>query len=69
MKTRPMALMTSARLPFWCRPASSRGPACLTENSRGDQPRGALDEHQRLALIPRVIAERHASAPASISSW
>ncbi len=59
MKMRPMALMTSARLPFLR--IDQRGTAAGRARriiERADQPRRALDEHQRLALIPGVIAER-----------
>ena len=38
------------------RPTARRA---LGKISRANQPRRALDEHQRLALIPRMIAERH----------
>jgi hypothetical protein len=54
-----MALMTSARLPFLVSISAAPRPGVpFAENSRADQPRRALDEHQRLALIPGVIAER-----------
>ena len=41
------------------RPPPRRVPACRGEIGRADQARLALDEHQRLALIEGVIAERH----------
>mgnify|MGYP003694090021 CR=1 FL=1 len=59
MKTRPMALMTSARLPFLVSiraAAAARRMARKVE--RADQARRALDEDQRLLLIPGVVAER-----------
>ena len=59
MKTRPMALMTSARLPFLVSIRAAPRPGVPAwKIQRADQPRRALDEHQRLALIPGVIAER-----------
>jgi hypothetical protein len=42
-----MALMTSAR-----------ARSVARKIQRADQPRRALDEHQRLLLIPGVVAER-----------
>ena len=59
MKTRPMALMTSARLPFLVSISTAPRPGvCPRKIQRTNQPRRALDEHQRLVLIPGVIAER-----------
>ena len=57
---RPMTLTIKRRAPFALsndgRAASRRAGG---EIGRPDQARLALDEHQRLALIERVIAERH----------
>ena len=51
--------MTSARAPFL---AVDHGGAAAGRAGRiverADQPRRALDEHQRLALVPGVVAER-----------
>ena len=59
MKTRPMALMTSARLPFLVSTSAAPRPGVPFGKFGGaDQLRRALDEHQRLALIPGVVAER-----------
>ena len=59
MKMRPMALMTSARLPFLVSTKAAPRPGVpFGIIDRADQPRRALDEHQRLALVPGVIAER-----------
>ena len=59
MKMRPMALMTSARLPFLVSIMAAPRPGVpVGIIERADQPRRALDEHQRLALVPGVIAER-----------
>ena len=59
MKTRPMALTTSARLPFLVSTSAAPRPGVPFGKFGGaDQLRRALDEHQRLALIPGVIAER-----------
>ena len=59
MKMRPMALMTSARLPFLVSTMAAPRPGVpLRIIERADQARRALDEHQRLALIEGVIAER-----------
>ena len=59
MKMRPMALITSARLPFLVSTQRRAAPGrALGIVDRADQPRRALDEHQRLALIPGMIAER-----------
>ena len=57
MKTRPITLITSTRAPFARldqRHAAPRRAGRIVE--RTDQPRRALDEHQRLALVPRMIA-------------
>ena len=59
MKMRPMALMTSTRAPFLASisaDAAARRAGRIID--RADEPRRALDEHQRLALVPGVIAER-----------
>ena len=59
MKTRPMALMTSARLPFLVSTSAAPRPGVpLRIVRRPDQPRRALDEDQRFLLIPGVVAER-----------
>ena len=59
MKTRPIALTTSARLPFLVSISAAPRPACRSENWPGRwKLRRALDKHQSLALIPGVIAER-----------
>ena len=57
MKTRPIALMTSTRAPLRGleqRHAAPRRSGRIIE--RTDQPRRALDEDQRLALVPGMIA-------------
>ena len=59
MKMRPMALITSARLPFLVSTRAAPRPGVpFGIIDRADQARRALDEHQRLALIPGMIAER-----------
>ena len=59
MKMRPMALITSARLPFLVSTKAAPRPGVpFGIIDRADQARRALDEHQRLALVPGVIAER-----------
>ena len=59
MKTRPMALMTSARLPFLVSISAAPRPGVWRGKfERADQARRALDEHQRLLLVPGVVAER-----------
>ena len=59
MKMRPMALTTSTRAPFL---ASISGGAAARRAGRivdrPDQARRALDEDQRLLLVPGMIAER-----------
>src|SRR5215208_6137184 len=56
MKTRPMALITSARLPFLV--STSAAPRrALRKIGGADQLRRAFDEHQRLALVPGVVTE------------
>ena len=59
MKMRPMALITSTRAPFLRldqgRAAARRAGRIV---DRTDEPRRPLDEHQRLLLVPGVIAER-----------
>ena len=57
MKTRPIRLITSTRAPFFGfeqRHAAPRRAGRIIE--RTDEPRRALDEHERLALVPGVIA-------------
>ena len=59
MKMRPMALITSTCAPFLV--SIMRGAAAGRAGrivDRADQPRRALDEDQRLLLVPGVIAER-----------
>ena len=59
MKTRPMTLTTSARLPFLR--LEQRGAAAGRARGiidRAHQARRALDEDERLALVPGMIAER-----------
>ena len=58
MKTRPMALMTSARLPFLVSTSAAPRPGVARKIQRTDQARRALDEDQRLLLIPGMVAER-----------
>ena len=59
MKTRPMALTTSARLPFLVSISAAPRPGVPCGKFAGRiSLRRALDEHQRLALIPGMIAER-----------
>ena len=54
-----MALTTSARLPFLVSTSAVPRPGVPGRKiRRPNQPRRALDEHQRLALIPGMIAER-----------
>ena len=57
MKTRPMTLTTSTRAPLRGldqRHAAARRAGRIID--RAEQPRRALDEHQRLALVPGMIA-------------
>ena len=53
-----MALITSARLPFLVSTSAVPPRRALWKIRRTNEPRRALDEHQRLALIPRMIAQR-----------
>src|SRR5262249_13832827 len=56
MKMRPMALTTSTCAPFFALTMAVPRAGRIVE--RADQPRRALDEHQRVLLVPRVVAER-----------
>ena len=60
MKMRPITLTTRSRAPFAFSTTDEPRPGVPGgEIDRPDQARLALDEHERLALIEGVIAERH----------
>ena len=60
MKTRPMALTTSTRAPFFASIKAAPRPGVPARIiDRPDHARRALDEDQRLLLVPGMIAERN----------
>jgi hypothetical protein len=57
---RPMTLTISSRVPFAFSTIAAPRPGVRGgEIDRADEARLALNEHQRLALIKGMIAERH----------